>query len=65
MPLGRFTAGRLEVDLPRPPRRPERPGALAYRPGRPQMSGMKRLLLVSAASPRAASARLLGQAVGA
>ena len=44
MPLGRFSADQLQANLPDRTRRADRPRALAYRAGRPQMSGVKRFL---------------------
>ena len=46
MRLGRFTAGGMTRRPAAAPGRPHRPAALAYRAGRAQMSGMKRLVPV-------------------
>ena len=65
MPLGRFTAGRMQVDLPDRRVIAERPGALAYRAGRPQMSPVKRLILiVPALAAAAALSAALSPALG-
>ncbi len=64
MPLGRFSADQLQVNLPDRTRRAERPRALAYRPGRPQMSGVKRFLASRPAAAARGRARPLGQQGG-